>query len=220
MKKIKKMQAQGFYILEGNASANSLFFEDFEEMEHFQILANRYLSKYMRIMEYCLKPEGWKLVVRIKDPRTIKSNFTKFTNSERKLKITKIWEMLSEIIRIWQHQFVKWSNRKKGRTGSLVGNPYKRYYFDSSQEALDEIQDIRDEKIDVGQNLVQFRPDLSTFDKDDKIKINSWVSASKMAQSKLIVLQKIGLKCLYLWEVSDFLLQKFVAKTHEIHNLK
>lgn len=222
MKKIKKMEEKGFYLLEGKAAANSLLFEDREEMIKFQLMVDRYLSKYMYIKEYCFKPEGWRMIVTIKDERTVNNHFEEFKSKSKTKKnsYSELWEKLSEMVRICMNQYAKWINQKRDREGKLFGKTYQRTYFESMEEAKNEISDIREEKIIVSQRNSKFRPNYKYYDNDQEISRNPWCRSSKMAQLKIVSVQEIGLKCLYLWDITDSVLQDLVKFTKSIYEIK
>lgn len=222
MKKLKKMEEKGFYLLEGVAAANSQLFEDFEEMNKFQSMVNRYLSDYMYIKEYCLKPDGWRMIVRIKDQRTVNTHFEAFkSNSKNRVHaFSELWEKLSEMVRICLNQYARWVNLKRNREGKLFGKTYKRSYFESMEEAKKEITNIRDEKIELSQRNPKFRPDEKYYDESGEIGKNSWITSSKMVQLGKVILQEIGLKCLYLWEIADSVLHELVTFTIAIYEVQ
>lgn len=220
MKRLKEMKGQGFYLLEGLATANTLFFEDSLEMEKFQRLTDYYLKSFFYIKEYCLNEDGWRMLVKVKDSRTIESNFNIFKSKSKSRKTTfeETWEKLSEMIRICLNQYSRWVNLKRGRTGSLVGEVYKRYYFENLEEAISEITNLREAKIDLSQKVERFRPDKSHFDCDKEISKNQWYRTSKLVQEEKKLVQEIGLKCLYLWEVTDSVVQDLVNFTRQLYD--
>lgn len=212
---LKKMEEKGFYLLEGRAAANSLLFEDIQELEKFQKMVNRYLSNYMYIKEYCLKPDGWRMIVKIKDERTVNKHFDEFKSGSKtqKSSFSELWEKLSEMVRICLNQYARWVNLKRGREGKLFGKTYSRYYFESIEEAKNEIDDLREEKIELSQKTSRFKPDQSYYDKDGEIAKSPWWKTSKLVQKGIISVQDIGLKCLYLWAFSDSVLQDLIDFT-------
>ena len=220
MQVLKKIESGGFYLLKGVACANTLFFEDKEEKLKFQILANQYIGSLMEIREYCLTSDGWVLVVKLKSRTTIKRNFQKLKiNSPSKGEgFVKVWEQVSEMVRMWLNHYSRWANNKRGREGSLVGKPYERYFFDSGEEAVQVIEDMRDSKIDVGQTKKRFRPMKKYYEIKGMRGLNSWIRTSKMVQSGRKVVQEIGLKCLYLWELSLSVASDLVQNTKNLHN--
>lgn len=222
MKSVKNLESGGFYLLKGISAANTLFFEDFEEKIKFQKMIEKYLSNMIEIREYCLKPDGWTLLVKLKDERTIKKHFDlmKSGSASKGANFVKIWEKISEMVRIMLSQYSKWANRKRGRIGSLVGNSYQRFYFETGEEALEKLTEMREDKVNLKQPLKRFRPKMKHYDKDGKIASNTWIKTSRMVQEKLISLQEIGLNSLILWEASLVMVSKLVEFTLNLHITK
>lgn len=215
MIQLKEMTAKGFYLLEGKASANTLTFEDKLETDFFRNLINKRLSKYLIIKEYCLKPDGWLLIVKIRDKRTIMKNYQKerSTSTSKKEGYQEVWRILSEKMRLCLSHYSRWANQKRGREGRLVKNEYKRYLFESTQEALDKIEEMRGNKVNLSQPQLRFRFDEKFYDQGNEIKQNPWAITSKMVQNGEISRQKIGLRLLYLWEPTDVVLQILIDFT-------
>lgn len=220
MRKIKELNGKGFYLLEGNAAANTLLFEDLDEMRMFQVMANRYLADFMYIKEYCLRPDGWQLIVKVKDERTVEKQFEIYKSSSkcRNKTFGECWEKLSEMIRIWQNQYARWTNLKRGRRGSLFGNVYKRFYFETKDEALMRIDDLRNENIEIGQKESRFKPDRNFYDRNKEISKNEHMKSSLKVQKGVVLVQEIGLTCLFLWELSDSVVQDLVNFTFKMYN--
>lgn len=219
MKNVKKVECGGFYLLKGIASANSLFFEDRSEKLYFQKLGNNLLESVMEIREYCLTAEGWMIVVKLKDKRTIKKHFDilKANSPSKGERFVKIWEMISELVRMWLNRYSKWVNRKRVRIGSLVGGVYERYYFDTGEEAIKKIEEMRNQKIESSQITERFRANMRYYKKREFSGKNEWIKTSGMVQRGEKLVQEIGFECLYLWELSLIVASKMVDFTKNLH---
>lgn len=220
MKMLNKLEEGGFYLLKGVATANTLFFEDKEEKLKFQELINFYIGSLMEIREYCLTNDGWALVVKLKSKSTIYREFKKLKakSPSEGSRFVKVWERVSEAMRMCLNHYSRWANKKRNRVGSLVGSPYQRYYFDSGLEAVEEINKIRNSKIRPSQPEKRFRPVMRYYVVKGTTGLNSWISTSKMVQNGKKLVHEIGLKCLILWELSLSVASKLVESTLILHN--
>lgn len=219
---LKKIESEGFYLLKGIAAANTLYFEDKIEKLKFQELGNYYIGSLMEIREYCLASDSWVFVIKLKDRRTISKHFEKLkiNSPSRGVQFRQVWEKISEAIRMWLNHYSRWANMKRGRVGSLVGSPYQRYFFESGEEAIMEIEKMREIKIGFSQPKRRFRPNMKNYKIVGMKGLNSWLRTSKMVQLGEIGAQEIGLKCLYIWELSLSVASSLVEKTLKIHNFQ
>ncbi|MDA9773481.1 hypothetical protein N9B82_00875 [Saprospiraceae bacterium] len=149
MKKIKKLQSECFYILQGRSSANSCFIEKVSDGELFLTYANFYLKNYLTVYDYIINRDGWMMVVKIHAHATL-------------LELKGIdegvgWRIVSERVRLFLATFVKVSNRKKRRTGTLVHSSYERYYFDTLREAMESINAVRQQRIKIYNGRKKYR---------------------------------------------------------------
>lgn len=222
MMKLKQMKSGGIYLLKGKASANSLFFENKKDMALFRSTANRYLSKYFKIMEYNLKPDGWQLVIRVRDERTIKTHYNIFRKKSKSKKagLTTLWRILSEMVRVWQSLYVRIFNKRKGRSGGLVGVSYERYVFQSSEEATKYIEKMRSSDLPKEQNNRAYYPNIRQFDIDRSIKRFKWNISSEMFQKGLVSKQKICINCLTKWNLDSHVVHDKFTASAKLHMTK
>ena len=118
------------------------------------------------------------------------------------------------------NRYSGWANRKRGRIGNLVGKTYERYYFDSGEELLKKVEEIRESRVEMGQPNRRFRPMKKYYNKRGMMGKESWVRTSKMAQKGKILVKEIGLKCLCLWEMSLSVALILVEATIKLHTRK
>lgn len=222
MKKVKEIESGGFYVLKGISAGNTHMFEDVEEKLKFQWLVNIYLGKLMEVREYCLTEDVWMMVVKLKSKETIRKYFEEYkSNSETKgEQFVESWQQISEMVRICLNQYSRWVNYKRGRIGSLVGKSYERYYFETGEEAITWIGEMREGKVEKSQPKVKFQPMEQYYDKASMEGENMWVRTSKMVQEGKKMAEEIGLKCLYLWELSYSVASDLVESTLKLHKLK
>ncbi len=178
MIRIKKIVPKGIFVFQGKASANSSFIEDLREAKKFIILANHYLKGYLKIHEYLLTQDGWIMIVRIKSKKAIlRTHHLSGVDIDR----NEIWRIISERMRILLSTFVKFTNKKQGRTGSKVHSSYERYLFEDLEEALDYIQRIRAGLIRLGQTKRKYRSIKSHYLISEKLGRGSiFISSRKL----------------------------------------
>ena len=220
MQKTKITKEGGLYLFQGKSSANSHFIEDAEEAKMFFKMANTYLDKYLKVMEFSLKDDGWQLLVRLRSKLTIINNYEKDRSKSKVAKgpgYTEVWRIISERIRILRFQYVRWSNKKEGRTGTKVACNYERFIIDDENEARQIIENMREGNISLSQNLEYYRPEKSRFDKDNQIEENKMEMTSKNIQANQVFEKSNWVKSLYLWDVTTDVLHKLVTATLKLH---
>ena len=143
MKKIKQIQANGFYIFHGEVAANSNFIETNEEAKRFLVYANFFLKDYLTVYEYLITRHEWHIVVKLKSREEFSSfsGFCEETQDGENL----VWRIVSERVRLFLSNYVRCVNRMRGRTGTLVHSSYKRYYFESLLKAKEIIEALREQ---------------------------------------------------------------------------
>ncbi len=150
MKKLKKIQAGGFYIFRGRASADSSFIESVSEAQKFWTYFSYYLNDYLKIYEYALNQDGWIMIVKIQSAEELSNKNPFYSDSIA-------WRMISEQVRKALSSYVLAVNRSRGRTGSLVHSSYERFYFSSLTEAKSEIAKVRKRALRLGQWNKKYR---------------------------------------------------------------
>ena len=148
MKNIKEMHAGCYYLFEGKASANSLFIENLKEAKQFCIYANYFLKGYLKIHEYLITEDGWMMIVKLKNKEAIQKLAT-FK--------TECWRIISERMRLLLSTYVRVTNKWERREGVKVKHGYKRYYFETLQEAKSCIKAIRKQQHKLFQKRKKYR---------------------------------------------------------------
>jgi len=101
----------------------------------------------MQLHRITLKIDGYSILIRIKDRRTIISHYKK--EREKKKKglnpnfIAEPWRIISEKIRVIHSVFAKAINKLRGRSGVLVKSRYERLYFENLKEAINYLDKIQ-----------------------------------------------------------------------------
>ena len=145
MKETNSLIPGGIFLLKSHSCGNTCFFESQEEIKLFKRLLKINLKKYLRIHHVVLGIEGYQMLVKVKDSRTLISNYQKeLSRSGKTIKpiyLEEPWRIISEKIRIMHSVYAKTINKLRERTGVLVKSKYRRYYFESVNEAIKYIED-------------------------------------------------------------------------------
>ena len=138
MKRIKKMQAEHIYLIEGAVTANSSFFENESDCKDFMRLADKHLGEYLSINSFQNNRDGWVMIITTKSAQEIRQAYDLRRVKSKKCKAGcahyEIWRILSDQIRILLSTYVKITNATSGRRGGKVRGNYRRYVFESVAE--------------------------------------------------------------------------------------
>lgn len=144
MKDTHTLETGGLYLFESLSSANSIFFKTKNEIKVFKKLIFRYLGRYLEIRKLYIDVNGYQLVVRIRQRRTIIKNYKKECEEKGRMLKEEFkkhpWKIISEKMRIFKSTFVKAINWLRGREGVLVKNSYKKQYFETEKEYEDYVE--------------------------------------------------------------------------------
>ena len=217
MIKTKKIYARGFYLLRGEASANSCFIENMREAKLFIRLVNRYLKDYVKVHEYLLTAEGWLIQVTIRRrKKVLKAYRMKKKRLGRKVVHTELWRIISEQMRLVLSQYVKLTNKMEGRSGSKVKESYHRYYFTTAKEACDYLDRMRNQKIKLIQRKKKYRKVKSHYRiswEEAKGSIFLCSVGKKSRKEGRRIRKEIGLECLSLLNLEPLVVGKMVINT-------
>jgi hypothetical protein len=138
MKKIHELECGGYYLLSSLATARSCYFENEDEILKFRLLFKRYLTYYINIHKVYMSSEGYEILIRVKSLEVVKRTYIEYCkklNKEVKVEFIKEpWRIISEQMRIFGSVYAKWVNSERDRSGGLVKERYRRYYFESYEE--------------------------------------------------------------------------------------
>lgn len=210
MIKIKKTVANGYYLFQGKASANSSFIEDLKEGKQFIIKANFYFKGYLKIHDYLLTQDGWSFIVKINSLESIRKRIS--FNSEEDFKEDSIWRIISERMRIFLSTFVKYTNNKQSRTGSKVHSSYERFMFETLKEALAYTKKLRKGLIKQCQTKRKYRSKKSHYKIPKKLGRGSIFISSKKLKKRLKK-YKERLKVLEIKGLKKDVLRKLIEAT-------
>ncbi len=186
MIRTKKIFCNGFYVFQGKSSANSLFIEDLVEARQFLILANFYFSSYLKIYEYLLTKDGWVMIVKVNAYESLPESVRQEFREED------VWRVISERMRLFLSRFVKFTNRKQGRTGSKVHSVYERYFFESLGECMRFIKLVKNRLVKLHQSRRKYRSKKSHFRIPRKLGKGSIFLSSRGKKKKKNAMRILG----------------------------
>jgi len=196
---IKQMQADQLYLIEGTSVANSPFFENEADCKLFLSLADKYLADYLTIACFQNSRDGWVMMVTTKSAAVIRTAYEDRRRQSKKCKEDcahhEIWRMLSDQIRIMLSTYVKATNENTGRTGGKVSGKYKRFVFESVEEAEAVKEELLNLKYDQAQELEIYRPSNELYRvKDTEREQSIYMGCARLESSEL--LRELGMRCL------------------------
>lgn len=225
MKTTKEMYPGCLYLFEGESSASSCFIQNEEDAKQFIILANQYLKDYIKIHEFNLTKDSWMMIVTIRSKEKIKKSYLKrraqSQTCNRKNDHRKIWKIISEQMRLFLKHYVRDANKRSGRQGSLVKEPFKRSYFESEKEAQKHIIELRKQLLKRQQKIKKFRGRKKFYKITKKKTVGNIFLCSCWKESKKSISQfmkKIKIDVSALIDFKDFMTLKFVLKTLRLHS--
>ena len=162
MIKTKEVFAQGFYIFESRATANSNYIENISEAKLLMRLAKMYLKEYVNIKDYLINRHGWQMAVSLKTEATIRKAYdrkveARFGSEHKQASQIEIWRIISEAVRLFISKYVQQINFRRKREGTLVKTSYERSYFSSLTEAKAHLGNLRRELIVMYQRKKKYR---------------------------------------------------------------
>ena len=220
MKRIKRMQAEHIYLIEGAVTANSSFFENEADCKDFMRLADEHLGAYLSINSFQNNRDGWVMIITTKSTQAIRTAYRLRRARSKKCKAGcahyETWRILSDQIRILLSTYVKNTNQKSGRRGGKVRGNYKRYVFESVEEVEQMKQTLSKQKYDQSQELKRYRPSKKLFSiKNKQLKRSIYMSCARLSTNSNI--RKLRLNCLNLAGLIRDVLRHLVQSTFDYH---
>jgi hypothetical protein len=197
MKNTHELKTGGFYVFESLCSANSIFFKSEIEINLFKKLIKQHLTRFLDITKLYIDTNGYQIVVRIKQRRTVLKNYKEDCKEKQKTPKLELlntpWKIISEKMRIFKSTFVKAINRLRGREGVLVKNSFKKVYFETLEEYEKYIV-----RMETGKEIPsQHNPSFCKRRTDTKVKdwmkyrVKKWAENLLNIESQLFVKRKI-----------------------------
>lgn len=215
MRKVKELQGNGFYVLEGVNAANTTFVQDQEEVDQFLVFVNSHFKNYMTIYDYCITPVGWNLLVKINNPQNVLRTYELTQNRRnRPLRHSKVWKIISNQVRMFRSRMTNWTNRKRKREGNASKTVYSRYIFETLEEGVSYIEKVRNREL----NLDQPNPKYKVIDSHLSLDVDSPNLSSKSSQLSEKK-QVVHLQCLRISDYVTRLLGNWIEQTFLKHSL-
>jgi len=216
MKRVKKLQEKGFYILEAKNAANTHFIENEREVDQFLIFANSHFREFVDIYDYCITPTGWHLLIRIKNSSAIISAYETIQYRRNKTaRLQNVNLILSNQVRMLRLRMTRWTNKKRGRKGNASMQVFRKYILDTLEEGLEQIQNVRNQGINLEQPLEKYQALADNYeikDYDHQVK-------QKMSSKNRVGKRSSFLKCLRLGDYVTTHLEKWIKATLEMHSM-
>lgn len=129
------LEANRVCLATGEAVALNLMFEDKYDHRLFLELWDKYLGAMTEVLNYYLSPTGWTVLFKTKSAVEIRESYRLQRAKSKKAKPERTKEevsgILSEHFRIFLSQYVRRFNARKGRSGTLVFERFRKYVFKS-----------------------------------------------------------------------------------------
>ncbi len=221
MIRTKKVYAGGYYLFQGEASANSCFIENLKEARLFFRLFDRYLKNFVKVHEYLLTAEGWMVQVTIRSKKKVLCAYAKKKKvSFKEEEPMEVWRIISERMRLFLSHYVRRTNRMEGRSGRKVKESYHRYFFETTKEAKGYMDKMRNQKIKLMQRKKKYRKVKTHYTipkKEARGSIFLCLKGCKGKKSMRTVREKTGLSCLYLLDLDKIVLPNLISTTKNVH---
>ncbi len=212
MQEIKSFQATGFYIFQSAASANSNYIENIDEAKTLLKYLHYYLKGYLQIIDYAITKDGFQMAVHIHQEHQIRQSHLKDCSSKRN---RPVWKIISNRMRLCLSTYVRVVNYQRGRKGVLVRERYKKFYFETKEEALDHLNLMRQQSVRLAQPRKKYRGIKKHYKIHGNEVIGSVFLCSKNAPSKL----KNWSKSQQKWFLPDLVVLNWVKNTLKLQQL-
>jgi putative transposase len=125
-----KYESKEYYHLYNHACGDKNIFIDYFDYVDFKEKYEKYFSKFFDLMAYCLMPNHFHLLIRVKEEKYIKEEIAKDNDSKAKEKYLTGIHDLNTILedqfrRLFSAYSMKYNNKHK-TTGQLFLNRHKR----------------------------------------------------------------------------------------------
>ena len=138
MKKLKKLRANGIYLIVCRATSHEAFFENSSQLRIFKNQFRRHLDGICDVIEYIHIPAGYAYVIKTKSEKSILDWYQKKRSKSRNRTdsqpLMDVWRIISECFRHMGSTFVSICNRRFGREGTKFRKRYERYAFEDESE--------------------------------------------------------------------------------------
>lgn len=125
------LEADRFYHIYNHAVGNEKLFRNNNNYSHFIMLLKKYMIDYVELYAYCLMPNHFHFVLKIKSEQDIFNSFARVQNPRKADFIVP-----SVVSRQFSHFFNSYAqafNKQNIRKGSLFANRFKRKHIDTEE---------------------------------------------------------------------------------------
>lgn len=208
------------YMIQGASVANSPFFETEADCKLFLRLADRFLSRYLKINSFQNNRDGWAMIITTRSISDITGAYlerrAKSDKCKKEFEFTEVWRMLSDQIRIFLSTFVKATNHQTRRVGAKVRCRYKRFVFESAEEAKAKAESLAKEYYDQAQPRKRYRPSKKLCKLRKRMLRTSLYMSCALLDS-VDKVRELGLGCLDLGVFVNDIARQIVSRTLNHH---
>lgn len=213
MKQTNETHPLGFYIFESRVSANSNYIENLEEASKLLTYINYYLKDFLVVHDYLISRHGIQLAVKLRSSDEITKAYKVKRKSDKKKNLD-IWKIISERIRLCLSTYVRVINFDRNRTGVLVHSSYRKYYFETKEEAMTHLDKMRKQQVKIYQRKKKYRGSKTHYKIDHSVGKGSIFLCSKELRNERRKNSNYQQKS----DLTDLVLQKWVNLTSSLHN--
>ncbi len=203
MKNTQTLNPGCIYLFKSLSCGNTCYFETENEIKYFTKIFRSKLKKYIQVLNINISKEGYSLILKIRDKRTILGHYKKEREIVKKSLnmgfINEPWRIISEKIRLVHSLFVRFANRQRQRSGVLVKKSYEKIYFENKNEVKKYMNKKEDE-------LLSSQTNSKYASNDSHCEVKCWMSQTKKVLKKLV-----------FWEFKDLILLNLITKTINLH---
>lgn len=183
----------------GDATALNLMFETQKDHQLFMSLWEKYLGKMTELIHYHLAPTGWTFLFKTRSAleiiRAYKIQRKKSKKAKRKHELKETNRILSEHFRIFLSQYVRRTNARNGRRGTLVMQRFQKYVLDKLADFKKVFELVTKHKRNQPQKNAKYQANIKRYDVKNEVKRESaWVSGN--AFYRKVNVDRYGLKCI------------------------
>ena len=190
LKRNTKLQSNQLYLLSSESVANNLYFENKQDIQFTHQMIKKYVGYIGDVIDYLIKPTGWVIILRTHSESTILSKFKKKINKSATIKKAirnkKVSVLMSETIRIIISSITRQINRNNNRKGTIVKGNFSRYVFKSVVDAINIIKKMKNEKLEIIQQIKKYQADVSNWKKKFNAGKGRMILCSKNRQNKMV----------------------------------
>jgi REP element-mobilizing transposase RayT len=142
------LEPDRYYHIYNHAVGNEILFYNDKNYEYFLSLIEKYLTGYVDIYAYCLLPNHFHLLIKVKDLNGI--DRSKVQNNKKISKEISIPKVISRQLSHLFNSYAQAINKQLSRKGSLFNNRFKRIQVTNERYFINLVQYIHHNPIEAG----------------------------------------------------------------------